>query len=74
MTTKSITVKEIIALMRQSTDEGVVLDRRTGQTIGTIAVVLRQRGATAEQAASAARQLGWASDSVDDWSDALPVR
>ncbi len=70
--TKPITVAEIMRLMRLSNDEGVVT-APNGSTV-TIGVLLARRGATAQQAAQAARRLRWASDTKGDWLDILPAR
>jgi hypothetical protein len=70
MSAKSITVAEIIKWMRRSNDEGIVYDPMTGNH-DTLCVVLRRKGATAQQAAKAARRLGWASEFVEDWNHAL---
>lgn len=67
------TVAHIVSVMRQSNDEGVFYDRQRG-TWTTLGSYLREHGATAQQAAKAARRLGWASTSVDDWSDVLEDR
>lgn len=68
MTKKPITVAEIIRLMRRANDAGIVNYRGQATTIATI---LRARGATATQAAQAARRLKWTSDTVEDWADVL---
>ena len=65
--THTSTVAEAIRLMRLSDDQGTLWNP-TGEAIGIVAA-LRRAGVTATQAAKAARRLGWASDSTDDWSD-----
>ena len=67
-------IHEVVHVMRCSTDEGTVFSsvRHTGQPLGTIGPVLREAGATAEQAAAAARRLGWCSGDSEDWADVLP--
>ncbi len=62
---KPITVLNIVRLMRLADDAGVVTD--TNGDRRWITDILREHGATPEQAAKAARRLRWTANTADDW-------
>ena len=71
---RSMSIKQAVRLMQLCDDEGVVHYPQVPYLPGvsrqeSISTALDRIGITAEQAAKAARRLGWTSDTPEDWPE-----